>query len=105
MREMLQEISNVLSSREEVVHDVPNLDPKDPCVIVDPPKLDSNSQQEFRIGDHVDGSNMVEAVSDLIGIESDIIVDVATDIKVEKRYQPRRSMSLTHSHMIRATKL
>ncbi|KAK5836354.1 hypothetical protein PVK06_012139 [Gossypium arboreum] len=43
----LQEISKALAPREEVVHDVPNLDPGDPCFNVDYIELDNSIQQEF----------------------------------------------------------
>ncbi|KAH1039639.1 hypothetical protein J1N35_041382 [Gossypium stocksii] len=43
----LQEISKVLASREEVVHDVPNLDLGDPFFNINYLELDNSSQQEF----------------------------------------------------------
>ncbi|KAK5842681.1 hypothetical protein PVK06_005064 [Gossypium arboreum] len=58
-------------------------DPEDPRIIVDHLELDNNNRQEFGIEDHGDESNRTEVVSDPTDIELDIIVDVATDIKVE----------------------
>ncbi|KAK5772737.1 hypothetical protein PVK06_049031 [Gossypium arboreum] len=71
---MLQEISEALTPRKEVVHDVPNLDPDDPRIIVDHLKLDNNNQQEFGTRDHGDKLNMDEAVFDSIDIELDITI-------------------------------
>ncbi|KAK5802764.1 hypothetical protein PVK06_030384 [Gossypium arboreum] len=47
MRKMLKEITEVLTPREEVVHDVPNLDPKDPCIIINHPKLEKVLAEEI----------------------------------------------------------
>ncbi|KAK5792881.1 hypothetical protein PVK06_034007 [Gossypium arboreum] len=80
---MLQEISDTLPPREEVMHDVPNLDPQDPCFKVDHLELDNSSQQEFGTRDHGDKLYMDEAVFDPIDIELDITIDVANDVKVE----------------------
>lgn len=43
-RKMLQEISKAIPPKEEVVHDVTNLDLDDPCTIIDHPELENNSQ-------------------------------------------------------------
>ncbi|KAK5775325.1 hypothetical protein PVK06_043202 [Gossypium arboreum] len=63
------------------MHDVPHLDPEDPHIIVNHPGLDNSSQQEFAIGDHGDELNIVKAVSDPIHEETDIIVDVTTNME------------------------
>ncbi|KAK5775708.1 hypothetical protein PVK06_043640 [Gossypium arboreum] len=83
MRKMLKEIFEVLPPREEVVHDVPNLDLEDPRIIVDHLKLGNSSQKVFGTRDHGDKLNMDEAFSGPIDIESDIIVNVATNVKVK----------------------
>ncbi|KAK5826177.1 hypothetical protein PVK06_021092 [Gossypium arboreum] len=83
MRKMLQKISEALPLREEVMHDVPNLDPEDPCINVDHLKLENSSQKEFGTKYHRDKLNMAKAISNLIDIELDITVDVATNLKVE----------------------
>ncbi|KAH1107829.1 hypothetical protein J1N35_011597 [Gossypium stocksii] len=81
MRKMLQEISKALPLKEEVVH--PNLNPEDPCFIINHPELDNNSQQEFGTRDHGDELKMAEVVSDTIDVETTRTVDVAVDVKVE----------------------
>lgn len=43
-RKMLQEISKAIPPKEEVMHDVTNLDLDDPCTIIDHPELENNSQ-------------------------------------------------------------
>ncbi|KAH1130018.1 hypothetical protein J1N35_001396 [Gossypium stocksii] len=83
MRKMLQEISEALPSGEEVVHDVPNLDPDDLCFNVDYLQLDNNSQQEFGTGAPRDELNMTKVVPDPIDVESDITINVVADVKVE----------------------
>ncbi|KAH1121829.1 hypothetical protein J1N35_004989 [Gossypium stocksii] len=83
MREMLQEIPEALPPREKAVHGVPNLDLKDPYIIINHPELDNSNQQEFRTEDHRDELNMTEAVSNLIEVKSDIAVDIVANIKVE----------------------
>ncbi|KAH1031017.1 hypothetical protein J1N35_043191 [Gossypium stocksii] len=65
------------------MHDVPNLDPEDPCFIVNHPKLDNSSQQEFEIRDHEDELNMVKAISDLVDIETTITVEVTTNMELK----------------------
>ncbi|KAH1114504.1 hypothetical protein J1N35_007882 [Gossypium stocksii] len=73
----------MLPLREEVVHDVPNLDPKDPCIITDQLELKNNNQQEFGTEDHGDELNMVKEVPDPIDVEPEITVDAVADVKVE----------------------
>ncbi|KAK5819075.1 hypothetical protein PVK06_024032 [Gossypium arboreum] len=83
MRKMLQEISELLSPREEAVYDVPNLYLEEICFNVDYLQLDDNSQQEFGTRDPRDELNMTKPVPDLIDVESGITTDVVADVKVE----------------------
>ncbi|KAK5839974.1 hypothetical protein PVK06_008834 [Gossypium arboreum] len=64
---------------DEVMHDVPNFDHENHCIVVDHPKLNDKDQQEFGIGDHDDKLKMTEDDFDPI----DIVVDVVIDIEVE----------------------
>ncbi|KAK5770404.1 hypothetical protein PVK06_046554 [Gossypium arboreum] len=83
MRKMLKEISKAVPSREEVEHDVPNLDSEDPCFIVDHLEFDNSSQQEFEIGYNGDELNMAEAVSNLIDVEITITVKLTTNMELK----------------------
>ncbi|KAK5825655.1 hypothetical protein PVK06_020513 [Gossypium arboreum] len=65
------------------MHDVPNLDPDDPCIFIDHSELNSSSQQEFGSIDHRDELNMAEEDSDPIYVESNITVGLTTNIELK----------------------
>ncbi|KAH1097043.1 hypothetical protein J1N35_013964 [Gossypium stocksii] len=77
------------------MHDDPNLEPEDPCIIVYHPILDCRIQQEVGTEDHRDDLNMVEAVSN--PIELDITIDVATNVKVELTIDMEHKLILNES--------
>ncbi|KAK5839797.1 hypothetical protein PVK06_008637 [Gossypium arboreum] len=79
------------------MHDVPNLDPGNPCIIIDHPILDCRSQQKFGTEDHGDDLNMAEVVSNPIDIESEITIDVATNVKVELTIDMEHKLILNES--------
>ncbi|KAK5802169.1 hypothetical protein PVK06_029752 [Gossypium arboreum] len=83
MMTMLQEISEALPPQEEVVHDVLNSVHDDHYITNNRPNLDDGNQQEFRIRDCVDELNILEGVPNPISVETNIIVDATTDVKVE----------------------
>ncbi|KAH1030245.1 hypothetical protein J1N35_046116 [Gossypium stocksii] len=63
---MLREISEALTSQEDVVHDVLNSNHDDHCIIKNHPNLDDGNQYEFGIGDCVDELNVPKGVPNLI---------------------------------------
>ncbi|KAK5775972.1 hypothetical protein PVK06_043929 [Gossypium arboreum] len=68
---------------KEVIHDVPDPNHQDYQVNEHHHDLNDEIQEEFGIWDCVDELNIPEGVPDPINIKTDIIVNIAIDIKVE----------------------
>lgn len=86
MIEMLRQISEALPPLEEVVHDVPNFDVENHCIVIDHLDLNGENQQEFGIRDEEE-LKIAEQVSNLVDLAADVTIDVevelTTDLKLK----------------------
>lgn len=73
------QISEALPPLEQVVHDFPNSDQENYCIVVNRLKLDYEIQQEFGTKNHEDELDMVDGVSGPIDIEVQEFISFSFD--------------------------
>ncbi|KAH1129651.1 hypothetical protein J1N35_001029 [Gossypium stocksii] len=79
---LLRKQAKVETSMKEVVHDVPNSDHENHCIVINHSELDDTSQQEFGNRDHENTLNIAEGISDPINIEIDVAIEVDVEVAV-----------------------